>query len=69
MSFWGEGGDEPVLSHEEPGATDHRSVEWDVLFGSCPLLGLCPRFDVLFSHNLYLNCVNLRMPFSTTCTF
>ena len=37
--------------------------------GSCPLLGLCPRFDVLFSHNFYLNCVNLRMPFSTTCTF
>ena len=32
LSFWGEGGDEPVVSHEEPGATDHSSVEWDVLF-------------------------------------
>ena len=37
--------------------------------GSCPLLGLCPRFDVLFSHNFYLNCINLGMPFSTACTF
>ena len=27
----GEGVDEPVVSHEEPGAADHNSVEWDVL--------------------------------------
>ena len=32
LSFWDEGGDEPVVSHEEPVATDHSSVEWDVLF-------------------------------------
>ena len=24
--------DDLVVSHEEPGATDHGSVEWDVLF-------------------------------------
>ena len=28
----GKGVDEPVVRHEEPGATDHSSVEWDVLF-------------------------------------
>ena len=29
LSLWGERGDEPVLSHEEPGATDHSSVRSD----------------------------------------
>ena len=24
--------DEPVVSHDKPGAADHSSVEWDVLF-------------------------------------
>ena len=32
FEFLGEGGDEPVVNHEEPGATDHSSIEWDVLF-------------------------------------
>ena len=71
LGWRGSRGDEPVVSHEELGASDHSSVEYGMycLIGSCPLLGLCPRFDVLFSHNFYLNCVNLRMPFSTTFTF
>ena len=30
--YWGEGVDEPVVSHEEPGAAGHNSVEWNVLF-------------------------------------
>ena len=30
--YWGEGVDEPVVSHEGPGAADHSSVDWDVLF-------------------------------------
>ena len=41
LSFWGEGGDEPVVSHEEPGAADHSSVELNGMYcstGSCPLL-------------------------------
>ena len=32
LSLWGEGDDEPVVSHEEPGATNHSSVEWDEVF-------------------------------------
>ena len=53
MSLWGERGDEPVLSHEEPGATDHSSVEWEVVFDRIlSVLGL--RFYVLFSHSFYL---------------
>ena len=31
VSLWGERGDKPVVSHEDPGANDHRSVEWDVV--------------------------------------
>jgi len=30
--------DEPVVSHDKPGAADHSSVEWDVLF--YPILSL-----------------------------
>ena len=29
VSLWGERGDKPVVSHEDPGANDHSSVEWD----------------------------------------
>ena len=31
VSLWGERGDKPVVSHEDPGANDHRNVEWDVV--------------------------------------
>ena len=30
--YCGKGVEEPVVSHEEPGAADHSSVEWDVMF-------------------------------------
>ena len=43
------------MSHEEPGATDHSSVEWDVVFDRIlSILGLSPRVYVLFSHSFYL---------------
>ena len=49
------GVDEPVVSHEEPGATEHSSVEWDVVFDRIlSILGLSPRVYVLFSHSFYL---------------
>ena len=32
IKYFFNGVDEPVVSHEEPGAADHSSVEWDVLF-------------------------------------
>ena len=49
------GVDEPVVSHEEPGATDHSSVEWDVVFDRIlSILGLSPRVYVLFSRSFYL---------------
>ena len=32
LSILGKGGDEPVVSHEDQGASDHSSVEWDVVF-------------------------------------
>ena len=49
LGWRGSRGDEPVVSHEELGASDHSSVEYGMycLIGSCPLLGLCPRFEDL----------------------
>ena len=45
----GKGVDEPVVSHDEPGATDHSIVLNGMfcLIGSCrPFLGLSPRVDM-----------------------
>ena len=34
---------ESAVSHEEPGAGGHSSVEWDVMFDQIlSMLGLCP---------------------------
>ena len=40
--------DEPVVSHDKPGAADHRSVDWDVLFNPImSILGFCPNYYML----------------------
>ena len=40
--------DEPVVSHDEPGAADHSSVDWDVLFDPTQSIsGLSPGYQVL----------------------
>ena len=46
---------EPAVSHKEPGAADHSSVEWDVMFDQIlSMLGLCP------SNYLLLVIVNIN---------
>ena len=55
LSFWGEGGDEPVVSHEEPGATDHSRVEWDVLFDQIlsAIRTMSPKVYILLRNSVY----------------
>ena len=37
--------DEPVVSHDKPGAADHISVDWNVLFNSIlSNSGFCPSY-------------------------
>ena len=41
---------EPVVSHKEPGAADHSSVKWDVMFDPIlSTLGLCPSYYLLLA--------------------
>ena len=43
------------MSHEEPGAAEHSSVKWKVMFDSIlPSSGLSPSSYLLFSSSLYL---------------
>jgi len=36
---------EPAVSHDKPGAADHSSVDWDVLFNPIlSILGFSPSF-------------------------